>query len=178
MTKSATTSENKNLGTTKNFATKKPATTKAPRIAKAKVEKIETLETIETPILKIKVSKTQKSIETLMKVSGSSKENLMTFLVVNLASRKAKVNLNKVLTSLTIKVASGTLSIQNEDKDHFSIEMLNTIVEQSKVDFDKLQMFVINDLARKEKVALRTYFKDLFFNVATNKKNIVARINK
>ncbi len=173
MTNSVSTTGNKNAkkSTANNVATKKPAVKKV-------VKKVEPIETIETPVLKIKVSKTEKAIQTLMKVSGSSRENLMTFLVVNLASRKAKVNLNKVLTSLTIKVASGTLVIPTEDKQHSSVEMLNTIVTQSGLDFAKLQMFVINDLARKEKVVLRTYFKDLFFSVATNKKDIVARISK
>lgn len=139
------------------------------KATKKVAEKMSTDLVVIKKVEKIKTNKTTQLLETLIKVSGASRENVIAFLMQNLATRKEVVKLQEFFTQLIVKVASGELVIANENR------LVNSqiFVEQmaSNFGFDKqnFEKFVIQTLASKaKKVSINTFFKDLFFKASMN----------
>ncbi len=172
LTKNKNIMKNSNTNQVENLVAEK----KSRNTAKTKkvVETTTTDLIIVKQVTKTKINKTIQLLETLIKVSGATRENVISFLMQNLASRKEKIKIQDLLTQLILKVASGTLVISNEDKTKTSQIFVGQMVEN--FDFDKVnfEKFVIQTLASKNKrVSLNTFFKDMFFKASTNKEFVL-----
>lgn len=149
------------------------ATAKKVRTSKNVKNEIIIIETL--PIKKVGLNRIQKAIKMLAKVSGVSQENLISFLIKNLASQDSKVKIADYLTKMVLRIASGTLEIK-ENSTSASEMFIEQMVEKFGLNKLQLENFIINDLSTKKKVVLNSYFKDLFFK-ASMKPEFVTKIN-
>ena len=149
---------------------KKVRASKKANVVKNQIMVIETIEN-----KKIVLNKIQKAIKMIQKVSGATQENVVDFLIRNLASQNSKVKISEHLTKMVLKIASGTLTIPNDLKTKSTEIFVEQMVNQFGFEKNQLEKFIVNDLSTKKKIVLNVYYKDLFFKAST-KPEFVAKI--